>query len=981
MAGTEDGSLIRKPKTILWALLLVFMSLTSSIAVLSKIYYNSEKQKILHQYTINLQAVADLKADQIDRWRRRLLDDGILIFFDHSMTDQLLAFLDRPSPALEKTTREWLSDRCRILHYVNIVLVDRDGAVRLTAKENEYHVKKYLSPSLGESRRKQQVTLTDLVQSIRPPRIHLETIVPLMPGIAGKTNEVGGFLVLFTDPADFLYPMLKSLPIPSASGETLLVRREGNNVLFLNELRHRKDTALKLRLPLSTPTLPAASVILGHSGVIAGRDYRGVSVWSVARPVEGSSWFIVAKIDLNEIELPVRRAALAIFLVTLFLILATALVVLFLWQRQNSRFRLDQLEAESRRRALVSHFDYLTRYANDIILLTDEKANILEANERAILTYGYGREGLLKLNLRDIRVPEERGKLSAQYEQLEASLGMIFETQHEKRDGSLFPVEVSARVIEVQGKKYYQSIVRDISERKRAEEEIMSAKAFLEMVVDMSPFSMWISDKAGTVTKVNRSLCATIHLTEKDIVGKYNALKDENLEKRGVLPMVRAVFEKHKPARFSIPWMAADAGDVDFKKARDMHIDVSMFPILNPQGELTNVVCQWIDITERKRAEAALRESEERFRGLYENATIGIYRTTVAGRILLANPALVHMLGYATVEELARRNLEDEDFYVGSTRADFLNQIERDGQLTGRESAWKRLDGSTIFVRESARATRDENGKILFIDGTVEDVSAKHEAEEEIHRLNQELEQRVLQRTAQLQAANKELEAFSYSVSHDLRAPLRAITGFSQILTEEKSGNLDAEGRRLLGVITDNTRRMGQLIDDLLAFSRLTRQALAPAKVDFASLARDLFAELRSQEKGRKIAFTVGELPAAEGDTAMLRQLLHNLLANALKFTRPRAKPRIELAGRAGKGENVYWVKDNGVGFDMQYADKLFGVFQRLHGSAEFEGTGVGLAIVQRIAARHGGRVWAEGEVGKGATFYFALPNQGGTHD
>ncbi|MCJ7523648.1 MAG: ATP-binding protein, partial [Candidatus Aminicenantes bacterium] len=271
-----------------------------------------------------------------------------------------------------------------------------------------------------------------------------------------------------------------------------------------------------------------------------------------------------------------------------------------------------------------------------------------------------------------------------------------------------------------------------------------------------------------------------------------------------------------------------------------------------------------------------------------------------------------------------------------------------------------------------------ENGKVIGYQSAVLDVTEQRDAEKELKKHHDHLEQLVAERTALLEAANKELEAFSYSVSHDLRAPLRAIEGFSRIVLEEYAKKLDNEGRRLLDVIAANTHKMGQLIDDLLAFSRLSRQQIAFAPVDLALLAEAIFSELKSLEKERHIEFRVGALPAASGDHSMLQQVLQNLLANAVKFTRPRKLARLEFGGRTEKTENVYFVKDNGVGFDMEYVDKIFGVFQRLHGAEEFEGTGVGLAIVQRIISRHGGRVWAESKGGKGATFYFAIPNDKG---
>ncbi len=230
------------------------------------------------------------------------------------------------------------------------------------------------------------------------------------------------------------------------------------------------------------------------------------------------------------------------------------------------------------------------------------------------------------------------------------------------------------------------------------------------------------------------------------------------------------------------------------------------------------------------------------------------------------------------------------------------------------------------------------------------------------------------QAKALLEAVNKELEAFSYSVSHDLRAPLRAISGFAEAVTEDYAARLDAEGKRYLGLIQDNAHKMGQLIDDLLAFSRLGRQQMTVTRIDMEALARAVFDELWALAPTREITLKIGSVPPAFGDGTLVRQVLANLLSNALKFTRTRAQPCVEFGYRSEPAGGAYYVKDNGVGFDMQYAGKLFGVFQRLHAVTEFEGTGVGLALVQRIVMRHGGRVWAEGAVDQGATFCFTLP-------
>ena len=270
----------------------------------------------------------------------------------------------------------------------------------------------------------------------------------------------------------------------------------------------------------------------------------------------------------------------------------------------------------------------------------------------------------------------------------------------------------------------------------------------------------------------------------------------------------------------------------------------------------------------------------------------------------------------------------------------------------------------------------------LGLVGISRDLTERKQAEAEIRRLNLELEQRVMQRTAQLEAANNELEAFAYTVSHNLRAPLRHLDGFIALLQQRNAAALDDRSRHYLNTIADAARRMGALIDDLLAFLRMGRSDMAARPVDLASVVQEAFRDLEPETRGRSIHWQIADLPVVTGDRAMLRVVLVNLIANALKFTRPRDRAEIEIGCRPGQGDEVViFVRENGVGFDMQYADKLFGVFQRLHHADEFEGTGIGLANVRRIISRHGGRTWAEGQVNQGAALYFALPQsiQGGS--
>jgi PAS domain S-box-containing protein len=380
-------------------------------------------------------------------------------------------------------------------------------------------------------------------------------------------------------------------------------------------------------------------------------------------------------------------------------------------------------------------------------------------------------------------------------------------------------------------------------------------------------------------------------------------------------------------------------------------------------------------ITQRKQVEQALKQSERRYRAIGESIDYGVWVCGPDGTNLYASESFLKLVGI-TQEECSNFGwgnvLHPEDAERTITA---WKECVRTGGTWDIEHRFRGVDGKWHAVLARGVPVRDDQGRITSWVGINLDISRIKQAEEEVHRLNQTLEQRVLERTAQLEAANKEMEAFSYSVSHDLRAPLRAVDGFALILATEHAAQLDPEGLRMLQVVRNEGTRMGRLIDDLLAFSRMGRRLMRSTEIDMTALARTVFEESASRVSNRKVRLTMTSLLPTHGDASMIRQVLVNLLSNAIKYSQPREVAEIELGSRLEGNECIYWVKDNGVGFDPRYADKLFGVFQRLHSDAEFEGTGVGLALAQRIIHRHGGRVWAEGKVNEGASFYFTLPN------
>jgi PAS domain S-box-containing protein len=380
------------------------------------------------------------------------------------------------------------------------------------------------------------------------------------------------------------------------------------------------------------------------------------------------------------------------------------------------------------------------------------------------------------------------------------------------------------------------------------------------------------------------------------------------------------------------------------------------------------------DITERRRAEEELQALTRRQQALLSTIPEIVIQTDVNKIYTWTNPAGYEFFGDDVIGREANYYFEGEQDTYEIVKPLF----EGDENLIYVESWQRRRDGEKRLLAWRSRSLKDDAGNVTGALSTARDITEMKEAEEEIRKLNVELEQRVEERTAQLQATNKELEAFAYSVSHDLRSPLRAIDGYTRILLEDYEPLFDKEGKRICSVIRDNTRNMGSLIDDLLSFSRLGRTEMQCSKIDMKTMVKSIFFEITTPEDRKRISFSVNSIPPATGDPSLMRQVWMNLLSNAVKFTSKLNKPVIKVGAKRSGDKIIYTVADNGAGFDMKYANKLFGVFQRLHSTSEFEGNGVGLAIVQRVIHRHGGRVWAEGAVNEGAKFSFSLPVKGG---
>lgn len=627
----------------------------------------------------------------------------------------------------------------------------------------------------------------------------------------------------------------------------------------------------------------------------------------------------------------------------------------------------ESVRAEEALRSNEARFRSLVENSSDVIAMQDLEGNILYASPPVERVLGYRPEEFVGHTVFDFIHPEEHEQFEAVKRSLlqdSHPLHARFRTRH--KDGSWRIIE-SIRSNQLDNPAVRSVVVnfRDVTEAVAAEEALRRQAEWFDQAYDAT----FVWDWRGTITFWNHGAERLYGYTRDEAVGKDPHKLLQATTGGSATFLVRLEQDGF--------W----EGELEHATCDGRHIMVDSRMALIRDGEHLYVVETTRDITESKRAETALRESEERLQRVTEGMTEGLVISDMEGELIHWNPAAVEMHGFTSPEVWRRQLPEMKDIFELSTLDGTVVPFEqwpfpriyRGERLREYELRVRRIDRDWERVFSyGGTIVRDSTGKQMAF-CTIADITERKRAEEEIRLLNRDLERRVAQRTAELQAANKELESFSYSVAHDLRAPLRAMDGFSDAVLEDYGPQLPEQAREYLETIRRVAQRMGALIDDLLAFSRLNRQPLAKQPVNMEALVRGVLEEMVPQDRAQKIEIVNGNLPAAHGDPSLLRQVWANLISNAIKYSCHAERARIEIGSLTEGKKDIYYVRDNGAGFDMKYADKLFGVFQRLHRADQFEGTGIGLAIVQRVVHRHGGRVWAEAKLNEGATFYFML--------
>ena len=625
-------------------------------------------------------------------------------------------------------------------------------------------------------------------------------------------------------------------------------------------------------------------------------------------------------------------------------------------EMQNEALRQSQAEtAESQYK-----YSDLYDFAPVGYFTLDKKGHIIEANVTGASLLGAEKRSLAKQPFQRFITPGHFSIFQSHLQKaLESRSKQTCKLKLTGKEGSLFDALIDTiAVIGDEGKfDHYRSTVTDITEITRAEalrESEIKYRGLYESTHD----GIVMTDIKGNIVECNRAYSDMLGYSEKEIKG---------LTYQQTTPAKWYDMERDIVINKILKTGYSDIYEKEYIKKDDTVFPVSIrvWAIKDEAGNITGMWGIIRDITEHKQIEQTLRLSMERLQLALDAANSGIWEWDLRTNANIWSEELWKLYGlephcYEPTYKAWLQTIHPDD------RAK-TEQVVLESARKGRElnTEWRALipDGEERWLMSRGRPLRDANGQVERFIGVVMDITERKKIEAILRKHLSELEY-----------ANKELESFSYSVSHDLRAPLRAIDGYARLILKKQGDKFDQDTLDKFNVIRSSTHQMGQLIDDLLRFSRLGRKHMSPTHLDMDIVVKDAWKEVQASDPERKIKPTIESMPPCYGDMALIKQVLINLLSNAVKFTKYKDAAEIVAGGYADGSEIVYYIRDNGVGFDMAYYDKLFGVFQRLHSTDQFEGTGVGLAIVQRIIHRHGGKAWAEGKVDEGATFYFSLP-------
>jgi PAS domain S-box-containing protein len=970
----------------------------------------AEARKVAHE---ELRAIADLKLKQIVNWREERLSDARFFSRAQFVAQDIERFLAAP---------ENPSYRAALLHTVHllkagerysaVVVYDPDLRPRLAVPEPADEPAESLKAMVSSMQASRGTVLTDLHRDATGGSTHLNLMLPIYRDPIKAEGSPIAMLLLKLDADHFLFPLLQTWPTSSQTAETLLVRQEGDEVLYLNELRHLRGTALSLRKPMASTNLVAARVLRGETQAVEGTDYRGIPVVAAGSRVPETSWALIAKIDQEEVFVPVRRQTRMSILMLSSWSVAAALLLGLVWRQRRAQYLQREL-------ALAERVGHLMRHANDSILLVSQDGRLLEANDCAAAAYGYSPEELSHRNIRDLRTPESLAQLQQDLHRASEQLSVRFETIHQRKDGTPFPVEVSTSKIRVEGEYVFLSIIRDISERKAYEREIQRLNRLYAALSHINQAVVRANSREALLQEACRILVDQAgfpmayirwpHGERRELMlaaraGEPNdyfsaALVSTDIAAPDQCPTVKAVLEGHACVYNELPeqpspasWQAAAlqagwhsaaafliAETGEDRGALAVFSDQPRFFSPKEEELLANVAG---DVAFGLRS---LRQAEERRHALeqvrlqaaaLQSAANAIVITDRTGLILWVNTAFEQLTGYTLTEVRGRSTrMLKSDRQSPTFFREMWDIILTGGSWRG-ELVNRRKDGRLYDEEMTITPVTNAEGEVTHFIAIKQDISERKRAEAELVAARDKLEETVAERTVQLVEANTNLQTFAYTAAHDLRSPLRSIKAFTGFALEEYGAALGDTGRSYLQRVAQSADQMERLLTDLLEYSKLSQTELKLEPVALNQAVNEALAMLEADILALRAEIQVeGNLPAVRGHPATVVLILTNFISNALKFTARGVPPQIRIRAEQTSTFVRVWVSDNGIGITPEQLHRLFQVFQRLHSKQTYPGTGLGLAIVRKGAERMGGRVGVESDYGRGSRFWIELPS------
>ncbi|MDD3180359.1 MAG: PAS domain S-box protein [Opitutaceae bacterium] len=1019
---------VRAKREEYFAAALMLMTL---LAVVSGGHFYLRIQQRIHRKLIlhELTAIADLKVNQITQWREERDGDARILQRTPLLGQNLaaLAAADPGSAALRAELRDWMQRFVDSHRYKAIILLDCSMqpllAVPGSAEASGPRLREWLRTIPAGDEVAQSEFYRD-----EPGGLCLDLFVPLRAGDGAA--EPGGVL-LRIDPGRFLFPFLQTWPYRSATAETLMLQREGDSLLYLNELRHQSDAALKLRRSLTAESgLLGARTVRGETGAMEGVDYRGVPVLGVGRPVPGTSWFIVAKIDREEIYAPLREEAWKVGWKVAAILFAIALGMSLAWRRRRDEILQRQWTAERERAKLHERLALVMRHANDAILLLDQNLRVVESNERVSLLYGYTENELLQLTVRDFRAPEGQARLAADLAGYRTPAGATLETVHRRKDGTIFPVEVSGRWVEIGSRPHLLAIIRDISERKAHERQIerltrlylglgQVSQAIVRIqtpselmdticriLVEQGRFKMaWI----GWYEPATREIRAAAKFGDPAGYPETLQVYPDN-QPEGCGPSGTAFRENRTyvcndftrdPATLSWRERAAASGfrssialpvrqGGEVKGTLTVYAAESDFFGDQEVALLEEAACDLsfaLDVFERdeqrRAAEQALHNSENRLQFLLTSTPAIIYAGRASGdygaTFVSENAAVV--TGHA-----AREFVEDPGFWAAHLHPDdaagaiaALARIFENGNLI-REYRFRHKDGGYRWMLDESHLVRDTQGRPLEYVGFWLDITGRKQAEEALQASRTRLAEaeRMAVKLQQEREVSEMKTRFIAVTSHEFRTPMAAALGSVDLLLHHFDQLPPGKRQELLARIDDSLRRMADMLDEILTLNRVDsgRLRVQLLELNLGEFVRDIMEEVRAADRDihRFECHIVGDATRVVTDPNLLHHILSNLLSNAVRFSPPGRMVTVRL--ESGTQGFRLAVEDQGIGIPEADRHRIFEPFERGSNVGEIRGTGLGLNIVKRMTDLLGGHIALDSAADRGTCFALDFPQQ-----